>query len=207
MVINSSTTEKVENCPLTSTLPTNVQSVDVAAVSEVDVLPTETSTFGNPQIELATLVGVSEVIEVHCEYLLVQEEVINAAVAVIAAEDSWEGVQKTIKLLGLCDTQKQEVKRRLAKSGHTAKVRELYEKSLVAQANSTASEKVASSEQLFKNGDRVQYQKWHGRFGGYVKSGCLVEWDKLPKSLLKMYGPAPTQPVAESELVLVKRAT
>ena len=207
MVINSSTTEKVENCPLTSTLPTNVQSVDLAAVSEVDGVPTETSTFGNPQIELATLVGISEVIEVHCEYLLVQEEVINAAVAVIAAEDSWEGVQKTIELLGLCDTQKQEVKRRLAKSGHTAKVRELYEKSQLAQATSAASEKVASSERLFKNGDRVQYQKWHGRFGGYVKSGCLVEWDKLPKSLMKMYGEAPTQPVAESDLVLVKRAT
>jgi len=31
--------------------------------------------------------------------------------------------------------------------------------------------KVASSEQLFKNGDRVQYQQRHGRFAGYVKSG------------------------------------
>jgi hypothetical protein len=126
---------------------------------------------------------------------------------VIAAEDSWEGVQKTIELLGLCDTQKQEVKRRLTKSGHSAKVRELYEKTLVAKADAAASEKVASSERLFKNGDRVQYQKWHGRFGGYVKSGCLVEWDKMPKSLLKMYGKAPTQPVAESELVLIKRAS
>jgi hypothetical protein len=39
-------------------------------------------------------------------------------------------VQKTIELLGLSLAQKQEVKRCLAESGHTAKVRKLYEKSL-----------------------------------------------------------------------------
>jgi hypothetical protein len=64
---------------------------------------------------------------------------------------------------------------------------------------------VASSKQLFKNGDRVRYQHWCGSFGGYVRSGCLVIFDKS-KSTTKLYGPAPTEPFAESELVLIKKA-
>jgi hypothetical protein len=96
----------------------------------------------------------------------------------------------------LSEIEKKEVKRRLVELGHGAKIRQLYEQS---------QQKAAQPERLFKNGDRVQFQHWYGRFAAYVKSGCLVEWDKMPKSLLKMYGKAPTQPVAESELVLIKR--
>jgi hypothetical protein len=43
---------------------------------------------------------------------------------------------------------------------------------------------------------------WCGCFSGYVKRGCLVAFDKS-KSLEKRYGKAPTEPLAESELVLI----
>jgi hypothetical protein len=119
-------------------------------------------------------------------------------VTVCSFEETWEGIQRTFELVELSENEKQEVKRRLVELGHGSKIRQLYEQS---------QQKAAQPERLFKNGDRVQFQHWYGRFAAYVKSGCLVEWDKMPKSLLKMYGKAPTQPVAESELVLIKRAS
>jgi hypothetical protein len=97
----------------------------------------------------------------------------------------------------LSEIEKQEVERRLFESDHASRIRQLYEQS---------QQKAAQPERLFKNGDRVQFQHWYGRFAAYVKSGCLVEWDKMPKSLLKRYGKAPAHPVLESELVLIKRA-
>jgi putative DNA primase/helicase len=74
----------------------------------------------------------------------------------------------------------------------------------VAQPELAAVEKVAQPQRRFKNGDRVRYQHWHGIFGGYVRSGCLVVFDKS-KSTTK-FGSAPTEPLAESELVLIERA-
>jgi hypothetical protein len=87
----------------------------------------------------------------------------------------------------------------------TQEERATFQAKVVGSAPSNGNP-LAQPERLFKNGDRVQFQHWYGRFAAYVKSGCLVEWDKMPKSLLKRYGKAPTQPVAESELVLIERA-
>jgi hypothetical protein len=87
----------------------------------------------------------------------------------------------------------------------TVQERAAFQAKVVGSAPSNGN-RPAQAERLFKNGDRVQFQHWYGRFAAYVKSGCLVEWDKTPKSLLKKYGPAPTHPIPESELVLIKRA-
>lgn len=75
----------------------------------------------------------------------------------------------------------------------------------MVQPELAAVEKVTQPQQLFRNGDRVRYQHWCGRFGGYVRSGCLVVFDKS-KSTTKLYGSAPTEPLAESELMLIERA-
>jgi hypothetical protein len=151
----------------------------------------------NPQLLLATLNTILEIIEIHTEPYFEREETISGVVTVCSYEESWEGIERTFELVELSEIEKQEVERRLFESDHASRIRQLYEQS---------QQKAAQSERLFKNGDSVQYQHWYGRFAAYVKSGCLVEWDKMPKSLLKMYGKAPTQPVPESELVLIKRA-
>jgi hypothetical protein len=86
----------------------------------------------------------------------------------------------------------------------TKEERAAFQAKVVGSAPSNGN-RPAQPERLFKNGDRVRYQHWCGRFGGYVRSGCLVVFDKS-KSTTKLYGPAPTEPLAESELVLIKRA-
>jgi hypothetical protein len=138
-----------------------------------------------------------DIIEIHTEPYFEREEAISAVVTVCSYEESWEGIERTFELVELSEIEKKEVKRRLVQLGHGTKIRQLYEQ---------AQQKAAQPERLFKNGDRVQFQHWYGRFAAYVKSGCLVEWDKMPKSLMKMYGKAPAHPVSESELVLIKKA-
>jgi hypothetical protein len=120
--------------------------------------------------------------------------------------ENWSEVQEIISGLELDKAQQQEVERRLTQLGHSGKLHALSSKTQVTQSESESEEKVAKAERRFRNGDRVRYQQWYGRFGGYVKSGCLVEFDKS-KSTTKLYGSAPTQPIAESDLVLVEKAT
>jgi putative DNA primase/helicase len=124
------------------------------------------------------------------------EETISGVATVCCYQESWEDLQRTFKISGLSDFEKQLVKDRLIELGYGPKIRQLYEKS---------QQKAAEPERLFRNGDRVQYHHWYGRFGGYVRNGCLVVFDKS-KSKTKLYGPAPTEPLPESELVLIKRA-
>jgi hypothetical protein len=151
----------------------------------------------NPQLLLATLHTILEIIEIYTESYFEREQTISGVVTVCSYEESWEGIERTFELVELSEIEKQEVERRLFESDHASRIRQLYEQS---------QQKAAQPERLFKNGDRVQFQHWYGRFAAYVKSGCLVEWDKMPKSLLKRYGKAPAHPVLESELVLIKRA-
>jgi hypothetical protein len=157
-----------------------------------------TSRQQNLQLQLLTTIAILDIISIETEPYFESEQTISGVVTVCSFEETWEGIQRTFELVELSENEKQEVKRRLVELGHGAKIRQLYEQS---------QQKAAQPERLFKNGDRVQFQHWYGRFAAYVKSGCLVEWDKMPKSLLKMYGKAPTQPIAESELVLIKRAS
>jgi hypothetical protein len=161
----------------------------------------------NPQLLLATLHTILEIIEIHTEPYFEREETISGVVTVCSYEESWEGIERTFELVELSEVEKQEVKRRLAQLGHAARIRQLYKQAQekVAQTESAAGDKLAQPQRRFKNGDRVRYQHWLGRFGGYVKSGCLVAFDKS-KSTTKRYGPAPTEPLPESELVLIEKA-
>jgi hypothetical protein len=161
----------------------------------------------NPQLLLATLHTILEIIEIHTEPYFEREETISGVVTVCSYEESWEGIERTFELVELSEIEKQEVKRRLGQLGHAARIRQLYKQAQekVAKTESAAGDKLAQPQPRFKNGDRVRYQHWLGRFGGYVKSGCLVAFDKS-KSTTKRYGPAPTEPLPESELVLIERA-
>jgi hypothetical protein len=177
------------------TEPTKIETTVQQAFELVGQLPT--SRQQNLQLQLLTTIAILDIISIETEPYFESEETVSGVVTVCSFEETWEGLQRVFELVELSENEKQEVKRRLVELGHGSKIRQ-YEQS---------QQKAAQPERLFKNGDRVRYQHWYGRFGGYVKSGCLVEWDKMPKSLLKMYGKAPTQPVAESELVLIKRAS
>jgi hypothetical protein len=160
----------------------------------------------NPQLLLATTQTILGIIAIHTQPYFKWEDDVNAAVELLPLTENWEEVQEIISGLELDKAQQQEVERRLAQLGHSGKRKALSSKTQVAQSESAAGEKVAKAERLFRNGDRVRYQHWYGRFAGYARSGCLVEFDKS-KSTTKLYGPAPTQLLAESELVLVKRVT
>jgi hypothetical protein len=177
------------------TEPTKNETTAQQAFEVVGHSPT--SCQQNLQLQLLTTIAILEIIEIHTEPYFEREEAISAVVTVCSYEESWKGIERTFELVELSEIEKKEVKRRLVESGHGDKIRQLYEQS---------QQKAAQPERLFKNGDRVQFQQWYGRFAGYVKSGCIVEWDKMAKSLLKRYGKAPAHPVPESQLVLIKRA-
>jgi len=176
------------------TEPTKIETTAEQGFELVGQSPT--SRQQNLQLQLLTTIAILDIISIETEPYFESEQTISGVVTVCSFEETWEGIQRTFELVELSENEKQEVKRRLVELGHGSKIRQLYEQS---------QQKAAQPERSFKNGDRVQFQHWYGRFAAYVKSGCLVEWDKMPKSLLKMYGSAPTQPVAESELVLIKR--
>jgi putative DNA primase/helicase len=160
-------------------------------------LYTEPTHPENLQLKLLTIITILDIISTETEPYFEREETISGVVTVCSYEESWEGIERTFELVELSEIEKKEVKRRLVELGHGARIRQLFEQS---------QQKAAQPERLFKSGDRVQFQHWYGRFAAYVKSGCLVEWDKMPKSLLKMYGKAPAHPVSELELVLIKKA-
>ena len=158
----------------------------------------------NPQLLLATTQTILGIIAIHTQPYFKWEDNVNAAVELLPLTENWSEVQEIISGLELDKAQQQEVERRLTQLGHSGKLHALSGRTQVAQSELAAGEKVAKAERLFRNGDRVRYQHWYGRFAGYARSGCLVEFDKS-KSTTKLYGPAPTQLLAESELVLVKR--
>jgi hypothetical protein len=227
--------EKEEKYPPTSTSSTNAQDVDGAVFLEVDTTSTETSTFGetttlgNPRIELVSNSSI-EVAKDTADSTVVENAAfpttplleIDYSSFPIDATRMVESVPGTIagiirnRILGIDSPEAYEALRDSAeftkeqknwvrKNLLTVEERVAFQAKVVGSAPSNGNPP-AQPERLFKNGDLVQFQHWHGRFAAYVKSGCLVEWDKMPKSLLKMYGKAPTQPVAESELGLIKRA-
>jgi len=189
-----------------SNLSNNSQEDHMVGDVALDELSKESSNLDNPQLLLATLNTILEVIEIHTEPYFEREETISGVVTVCSYEESWEGIERTFELVELSEIEKQEVKRRLAQLGHAVRIRQLYEQAQekVSQIESAAGDKLAQSQRRFKNGDRVLYQHWLGRFGGYVRIGCLVAFDKS-KSTAKKYGPAPTEPLPESELVLIER--
>jgi hypothetical protein len=160
----------------------------------------------NPQLLFAATTTILGIIAIHTQPYFKWEDNVNAAVELLPLAENWSEVQEIISGLELDKTQQQEVERRLTQLGHSGKLHALSGRTQVAQSELAAGEKVAKAERLFRNGDRVRYQHWYGRFASYAKSGCLVEFDKS-KSTTKLYGPAPTQLLAESELVLVKRVT
>lgn len=155
----------------------------------------------NPQLKMLTTIATLEIIEIYTEPYFEWEEVVSAAVTVISAEETWEAVQRTIELLELDKAQKDEVKHRLAELGHTAKIRQLYEK---------AHPKQVEPERMFQKGDRVQYQHWYGTLAAHVSAGWLVQWDKLSKSCIKRHGEIPANakhPLKEVDLKLISKAT
>jgi hypothetical protein len=160
----------------------------------------------NPQLLFAATTTILGIIAIHTQPYFKWEDNVNAAVELLPLAENWSEVQEIISGLELDKTQQQEVERRLTQLGHSGKLHALSSKTQVAQSELAAGEKVAKAERRFRNGDRVRYQHWYGRFAGYARSGCLVKFDKS-KSTTKLYGPAPTQLLAESELVLVKRVT
>jgi hypothetical protein len=182
------TQEEIQNLP---TQPTKIETTTQQVIEIVGDPPTTRPQ--NPQLLLATTQTILALIESHTEPYFAWEDKVSAAVEVLPLVENSEEVPRTIELLELSDTQKQEVKRRLAQLGQAPKVRALLSQTQVTQ-------------QLFKNGARVQYKHWVGEVCGYVKqTQCLVVWDKLPKSLLKQFGAAPTEPIEQSELVLIRR--
>ncbi len=193
MVISNSP-EILHELGIEPTEPTKFETTAEQGFEIVGHSPT--SRQQNLQLQLLTTIVILDIISIETEPYFESEQTISGVVTVCSFEETWEGLQRTFELVELSENEKQEVKRRLVELGHGSKIRQLYEQS---------QQKAAQPERSFKNGDRVQFQHWYGRFAAYVKSGCLVEWDKMPKSLLKMYGKAPTQPVPESELVLIKR--
>jgi hypothetical protein len=160
----------------------------------------------NPQLLLATTQTILGIIAIHTQPYFKWEDDVNAAVELLPLTENWFEVQEIISGLELDKTQQQEVERRLTQLGRSGKLQGLSLKTQAAQSESESGAEVAQAERLFRNGDRVRYQHWYGRFAGYAHSGCLVEFDKS-KSTTKLYGPAPTQLLAESSLVLIKRVT
>jgi hypothetical protein len=187
-----------------STEPTKIETTKQQAIELVDDLPT--SRPQNPQLLLTTTQTILGIIATHTQPYFKWEDDVNVAVELLPLTENWSEVQEIISGLELDKAQQQEVERRLTQLGHSGKLQALSSKTQVAQSESESGAEVAKAERRFRNGDRVRYQHWYGRFGGYVKSGCLVEFDKS-KSTTKLYGSAPTQPIAESDLVLVEKAT
>jgi hypothetical protein len=201
MADSSQILEELQNL---STEPTKIETTKQQAIELVDDLPT--SRPQNPQLLLTTTQTILGIIATHTQPYFKWEDDVNVAVELLPLTENWSEVQEIISGLELDKAQQQEVERRLTQLGHCGKLHALSSKTQVTQSESESEEKVAKAERRFRNGDRVRYQQWYGRFGGYVKSGCLVEFDKS-KSTTKLYGSAPTQPIAESDLVLVEKAT
>ena len=179
---------------------------EVAQAPRLQPIAKDEVVKSNPQLLLATTQTILGIIAIHTQPYFKWEDDVNVAVELLPLTENWSEVQEIISGLELDKAQQQEVERRLAQLGHYGKLQALLEKTQVAQSESARGAEVAKAERLFRNGDRVRYQHWYGRFAGYAKSGCLVEFDKS-KSTTKLYGSAPTQLLAESSLVLVKRVT